>query len=77
MMAATLARQRALLDRLLRAGLLPLARYLAARAQIADEAPLCCCVHHPRRPAHIYAPDDVTPLCGECAVVAYGVQEES
>lgn len=74
-MAATLARQRALLDRLLRAGLVPLQRYLVARAQVADEAQPCVCVHHPRRAALIYAPDDVTPLCGECGLAAYAVPE--
>lgn len=71
-----LARQRALLDRLLTAGLLPIARYLRARTQVADVRVPPRCAHHPRVVALIYGPDNQTPLCGPCGLAAYTPTQE-
>lgn len=63
--------QRQMLDRLVLAGLTSVARYLAARAAVADVAARrTVCVNHPARQALVIGPDHVTPLCGLCALAA-------
>lgn len=72
----TLATQRLLLDRLLLAGMLPYWRYLHERQALAD-VPRVCCANHPDVGALVYAPDEHTPLCGLCGLVAYEQRERT
>lgn len=70
-----LTTQRQMLDRLVLAGLTTVARYLAARAAVADVAARrVVCVNHPTRQALVLGPDHVTPLCGPCGFDAHAAE---
>lgn len=70
-----LTTQRQLLDRLVLAGYLSVARYLAARAAVADvPARRAVCAYHATRTALVFGPDHVTPLCGPCGFDAHAAE---
>lgn len=68
--AEILAAQRQLLDQMVQERLISTDRYFFLRERLAD-APRICCARHSDRAALIYGPDDRTPLCGPCGVLAY------
>lgn len=77
-MSPDLTTQRQLLDRLVLAGFLSVARYLAARTAVADvPAQRAVCAHHPARTALVLGPDHITPLCGPCGFAAYDAESSA
>lgn len=74
-MTHDLTTQRQLLDRLVLAGYLSVARYLAARTAVADvPARRAVCANHAHRQALVFGPDHVTPLCGPCGFDAHAAE---